>query len=459
MASRFWRFVAVSVLLLPALVSTAGGAAADPGDMDPSFGGGDGQVATKFADGPSLGNGEALQPDGKLLVAGVVTRSTNDSVFALVRYKANGTIDTSFGKNGRVETDFTAGADVARDVFVADDGTIVAAGTANDRMGVARYHPDGTLDHSFSTDGKATVNVGGGVDIAYDAAPSKGGRIVLAGVAFPPVGEGVLAVARLNHDGTPDHDFSGDGKVTIDLGDGSQALAVLVGSGGAIVASGQANGAHKEVAAVRFLPSGGLDPNFGDGGSYVTDVGQDIFVRDFVRLPSGKFLVAGCLGSDPASFDVGLVRLNANGKPDGSFGPTGLATAHFEAGPFNVVAIGRAELGFVVSGDIGAGPTTTPPWPGSRGTVRSTRRSATRDWSWSPRRPRPRRTSWCAATAGSWPPARSMGSRTPGSPPSSSSRTSEVFRTDSAVPIDRERRCRYVAGAIPYHTDRIRDSS
>jgi uncharacterized delta-60 repeat protein len=243
---------------------------------------------------------------------------------------------------------------VARDVAIARDGSILVGGEASEHMAAARYHPDGTLDHGFSGDGKVTLNVLPGIDIAYALGLSSGGRVVLGGVAFPTVGHGEFALVRLNHDGTPDLGFGGDGKVTTQFPGGGLIRDLIVGSGGAIVATGSGDGAHVGVAVARYLPSGELDGAFGDGGTFVTDVGVDIHVSEFVRLASGKYMVAGSVALTQATSKIGLVRLNANGKPDGTFGPNGLVTSQFATG-FVVEAIARVPHGFLVSGNRDSG--------------------------------------------------------------------------------------------------------
>jgi uncharacterized delta-60 repeat protein len=118
------------------------------GSLDTTFGQG-GKVTTDIANTQDEANGAALQADGKLVVAG---RAGND--FALVRYNANGTLDTTFGRGGKVTTDFAGGADSAAAVTIQPDGRIIVAGraanagTGND-FALARYNPNGTLDPSF----------------------------------------------------------------------------------------------------------------------------------------------------------------------------------------------------------------------------------------------------------------------------------------------------------------------
>ena len=88
----------------------------------------------------------ALQADGKIVVAGVAAPAARD--FALARYNADGTLDTTFDGDGKQTTDF-GGVDDGRRGGVQADGKIVVAGQ-RPALALARYNADGTLDTSFS---------------------------------------------------------------------------------------------------------------------------------------------------------------------------------------------------------------------------------------------------------------------------------------------------------------------
>jgi uncharacterized delta-60 repeat protein len=105
------------------------------------------------------------QPDGKLVVAGAASPVRGSSDVLLVRYLTDGRLDTSFGANGTVSTDF-GGGDEATALVQQADGKLVVAG--NNGIGItvqntilARYHPDGSADESFGVGGKVSVNLGG----------------------------------------------------------------------------------------------------------------------------------------------------------------------------------------------------------------------------------------------------------------------------------------------------------
>jgi uncharacterized delta-60 repeat protein len=168
------------------------------GDLDPSFGGGDGIVTTSF--GGPLGRDEALdvalQPDGKILVAGSAQLTATSLDFALARYNPDGSLDQSFGGgDGLVTTDFEAGgtppgADGARGIALQADGRIVLAGHAQRSHGpglgfdndfaVARYQPNGDVDGSFGAGGIVIGNFASSE--AMDGfAVQPDGKIVVAG--------------------------------------------------------------------------------------------------------------------------------------------------------------------------------------------------------------------------------------------------------------------------------------
>ena len=107
----------------------------------------------------------------------------------LARYQPDGTLDTSFSTDGKARTNFTSGADYADDVVLQTDGKIVAAGAANffgpdSRFALARYNGnDGTLDTTFSDDGKLMTNLTPGFDGAYGVALTSDQKIVAGGYA------------------------------------------------------------------------------------------------------------------------------------------------------------------------------------------------------------------------------------------------------------------------------------
>jgi uncharacterized delta-60 repeat protein len=149
-----------------------------------SFGGGDGQVTTDFDGNNDEAQAVALQGDGKIVAVGLASDSTTGHfAFALARYRPNGKLDTTFGGDGRITTDF-GGPSEAHAVALQADSKIVAVGGALfGRFALARYQPDGTLDTTFGDNGLVTTDVGGANTSFADALviQPRDGRLVVAG--------------------------------------------------------------------------------------------------------------------------------------------------------------------------------------------------------------------------------------------------------------------------------------
>ena len=121
------------------------------GSPTPGFGGG-GFVTTDIAGHGDAANAVAVQPDGKIVVAGFAEVNAIDSDFALARYNADGTLDTSFSADGIVTTDLGTESDDARALAIQPDGKIVLAGDTDQGIALARYPSDGKLDPTFDAD-------------------------------------------------------------------------------------------------------------------------------------------------------------------------------------------------------------------------------------------------------------------------------------------------------------------
>lgn len=204
-----WVIPSIVVLVLLTAVPSAG---AQAGSLDTAFSG-DGKATTNVTSGFDSAYGVAIQPvDAKIVAAGEVAGSGGR--FGLVRYDTDGSLDAGFGGDGRVTTNFTSRYDAAGDVVVQGDGRIVAAGIAGgsgSQFALARYNSDGSLDATFGGDGKVTTNFTAGSDFAFGVLVQPDGKIVAAGRAGGSGGR--IAVARYETDGDLDPTFDGDGKV------------------------------------------------------------------------------------------------------------------------------------------------------------------------------------------------------------------------------------------------------
>ena len=294
----------------------------------PTFLAGDGTATTPIGSGTEAGYEMVVQDDGKILVAGFSNNGSNND-FALTRYNTDGTLDTSFGGgDGIVTTPMGSSNDAAYGITLQADGKILLAGYsfngAYSEFALARYSADGTLDTSFSDDGKLTVDIGTYNDYGYSVAVQGDGKILLAGQSDSTTSD--FGLLRYNSDGSPDDSFGGgDGIVTTDILSASDsANSVTLQADGKILVSGKSN---NDFAVVRYDVDGSLDFSFGGGDGIVitdidggTDVGKSLTVQ-----PDGKILVAGQSynGSD---FDFALVRYDADGLLDTSFSTDGKLT-------------------------------------------------------------------------------------------------------------------------------------
>lgn len=271
------------------------------GSLDTSFNG-TGKVITSIGDRFAFGNSLALQSDGKIVVAGESFNVSSPASFAVVRYNTNGSLDTSFNSTGKVTTSIGSANDIGNSVAIQIDGKIVVAGQSgittggSSRFAVVRYNANGSLDTTFNGTGKVTTVLGTGNDIAYSVAIQSDGRIVVAGKTQIS-GNYRFAVVRYNADGSLDTTFNGTGKVITSLGTSSEgARSVTLQSDGKIVVAGSSfNGTYDDFALARYNRSNGsLDHTFNGTGTVTSAIGSGSSVGNSVAIQSdGTILVAG----------------------------------------------------------------------------------------------------------------------------------------------------------------------
>ncbi|MBL4733685.1 MAG: cadherin domain-containing protein, partial [Rhizobiaceae bacterium] len=289
------------------------------GTVDTSFGGGDGIVTTDFNGGVDFANDIIVQPDGRIIVAGRMNNGSNYD-FAVVRYLSDGSLDTSFSGDGKMNLHIN-GSDSAEAIALQSDGKILIAGnTSNSSIGfsIVRLNSDGTFDTSFSGDGIANANISGGQDLVYGMTIQSDGKILLSGYATNK-----FALVRFNSDGSLDTSFSGDGKLTTTIQNTSVANDVKVQSDGKILVTGYShNGSNYDFVLTRYNSDGSLDTSFGGGdGIVITNINGDKNQARSLSIQSdGKIIVAGEVRTN-GTRDFGLVRYNTDGTLDTTFGP------------------------------------------------------------------------------------------------------------------------------------------
>ncbi|MHC4489187.1 MAG: hypothetical protein ACYSW7_08445 [Planctomycetota bacterium] len=297
------------------------------GSPDESFG--TNGVVTYDGGSIDWGWGMALQSDGKIVVTGfthIVGSGRRDRDLLLLRYNADGSPDSSFGTNGVVTYDGGSGDEHGRVVAIQSDGKIVVAGVNGTHwygdVLVFRFNADGSLDKSFGTNGVVTYG-DGRKDHAWAVAIQSDGKIVVAGSRGNYPDEDLL-VLRYHADGSPDSSFGTNGVFTYDSGGGYDcAESVAIQPDGKIVVAGW--GQQLEVLLFRYNADGSLDKSFGTDG-VVAYEGENGYCDAVAIQSDGKIVAAGGTNYRNPDEDVWVLRYNADGSPDNSFGTNGVAT-------------------------------------------------------------------------------------------------------------------------------------
>ena len=325
------------------------------GSPDPSFGGGDGKTRTQFVINGQQRHAEAnavvIQPDGKIVVAGETDAGIGNGRFALARYDSDGTLDGSFGDGGTATTVFAGSAAGATGLALVDEDKILVGGFAGDEFAYARYEPDGDRDLTFRGDGRARTAFATRSG-AETLVGQSDGRFILAGfVCRPECLGGRFAVARYKSSGALDPSFSGDGKVITSFSTGGLALDIALQPDGRIVAGGAVGG---RFALVRYTVAGALDDTFSGDGKLTSDFPDAGSANGVAIDEAGNIVVAG----GHAGEGFALARYTSAGQLDVSFGAGGLVTTEFAGNSGGAADVLIQPDGAILA--AGVGDTQTP---------------------------------------------------------------------------------------------------
>ncbi|RLJ65139.1 DUF4347 domain-containing protein [Sulfurisoma sediminicola] len=305
------------------------------GSLDSTFDG-DGMLTTAIGGGDDYGYGLTVQPDGRILVAGQSWNGSTYTDFALVRYNADGSLDTTFSGDGMLTTAVGWADDGGYDVTLQADGRILVAGAgwvgSNGDFALVRYNTDGSLDTSFDGDGMVTTAIGTYHDYGQSVTVQPDGKILVAGVSDS--GNIYFALVRYNADGSLDTTFSGDGMLTtaIGAGDDRGASLALQADGRILVTGHSWNGSNSDFVLVRYNADGSLDTSFDGDGKLTTVIGAgDDGSNRLTLQPDGRILVAG-ISHNGSNYDLALVRYNTDGSLDTTFDGDGKLTTAIGAG-------------------------------------------------------------------------------------------------------------------------------
>jgi uncharacterized delta-60 repeat protein len=319
-----------------------------PAGLDPTFDGDGMKTFDSILGSLDIGRDFARQADGKYVMiasinGGGVTGGFGNS--AVMRYNADGTLDTGFGTGGTVQF-----ADNVRllGVEIKSDGKIVVGGSFNSSIYSARLNSNGSFDSTYGTGGVSTMNVGitgGGATDAAGTALQADGKLLVTRVK-----NSQAVLARFNANGTTDTTFNGTGSVTFTVPSTTSNLPkdVVVQSDGKIVVVGNLVAANQEFFAIRFNANGTIDATFGAAGNGIVVIGVTTGTDTAARVAlqaDGKILIGGRTGSG----DFALVRLTTGGLLDTTFSGDGMVTTSLggteDAFALALQADGRIVLG------------------------------------------------------------------------------------------------------------------
>lgn len=334
-----------ALIVTASLALGASPALAAPGDPDPTFG--EGGVALVGA--YQTVRDAAATPDGGLVVV--------SDAFSVTKLTNGGDLDRSFGANGIATAPVPAPQALFRStaILVQADGRIVVGGQIdpvwdNDpwaHFALARFLPDGRPDASFGSGGIVVLSLSADERDSIVAALARGpdGRIVACGAGRDGEGRSALALVRFDDTGHIDPSFGSGGVVR---GPDGFCDAMARGPGGTLVLGGSSHDAagNPTLMAARYLADGSADRSFGDGGIAATSIPMDTS-RGFMHVlaqPDGKVVLTG-----QRDYQFELVRLDASGRPDPTFGNGGVVRAGvagpLHCGPAALQANGKIVLG------------------------------------------------------------------------------------------------------------------
>ena len=261
------------------------------GSLDVTFGG-DGMIITDFG-GNERGLAADLQPEGKILVA-----CECDWAIFLVRYNADGSLDTGFGEDGMASIGF-GGESHCKDIALQPDGKILLAGSNNYTGVLLRYNPDGSLNSAFNRDGILEAEFSGffmGVVVQPD------GKIVAAGGAYDQYD---FVLARYNPDGSPDTSFNDGERVTIDFGGSDHSNALALQADGKIALVGET-----WVESYAYLAVARYDPDASGGFTYNPNGQFEYLAAGEVATDTFTYVVSDGWLTDTATVSITIIGVD-----------------------------------------------------------------------------------------------------------------------------------------------------
>jgi uncharacterized delta-60 repeat protein len=340
------------------------------GVLDPTFGGGTGHVLSLFPNETlAAANAVAVQSDSKIVIAGVAGYPSQSPTFLVARYNADGSLDTSFGTGGYTATGFPKGPAHAQAVAIQSDGKILAAGyeyyatvkgaLSTYNFAMARYNANGTLDTTFGNNGEVVTP---GMGTASSIVVQKDGKILGFSNSGYGTGGGIITLVRYNTNGTLDTTFGNGGELVTNI---TRYSTQLIQPDGKFVFAWQTSSkvGNFQFEIARLNADGTTDSSFGSGGAVYTN---NFSVSTAALQADGKIVVSGL---EAPSGNFGLIRYNADGTLDTTFGTSGNGIVTVPQ-PGSLNAGGGKQLEVQSDGKIVAISYFTNSAPGAFGAVR-----------------------------------------------------------------------------------------
>jgi uncharacterized delta-60 repeat protein len=330
------------------------------GNLDPTFGSG-GEIVINGGSAFSGGIQPVdtiVQTDGKTITIGTGFSFTIGGGYytQLKRYNTDGTIDSTFGNGGKIDTSYGYFASKQQ-----SDGKLIllsraSASDLTSNIVLTRFNSNGTIDNTFGTSGSLTTDVAG-----YGFIDERNGKILLGAGGASTTTFNIAKVNLYNSDGTIDNTFGTNGTISI-------ATSSSLGNSGIVQTDGKILLSLLGGGIKRYNRDGSLDINFGYNGALLTASGSlsqqsdgKILVNDGARVTrynldgsrdytfgtlgkidsygklviqgDGKIVTAGSKGGIAGNQqDFFLNRYSNDGVLDRTFGTDGIATVDFDKG-------------------------------------------------------------------------------------------------------------------------------
>jgi len=283
--------------------------------------------------GESYGVSAAFAPDGNIIIGGLfISTTTGYSDMLLAKITPNGQLVSSFGNNGWILHNFTPEDDLLQAMAIQTDGKIVVSGTISQTVGfdlfnmpaLVRFLPNGSVDSTFGVNGKTIFNAEGIDNELTSCMIQADGKIIASGHfqrTFTGATDFDALVVRTNSNGAPDTGFGqNNGQVITTINAGiDDIFGMDLDANGNIVLGGFTTAPvslEYDYLLLRYLPNGNLDTSFGNNGMNILDSMETEYIMDIKVQNDGKIVAVGAVGSSFVSKSLALLRFLPNGNID-----------------------------------------------------------------------------------------------------------------------------------------------